>query len=89
MTTELWRELGERTSRPIKVALLDQSLVAGIGNLYASEILHLAGVHPETRTDRNFGGDGGSGLVRRVARFWNWRSGTKDRRWGTGRIATH
>jgi formamidopyrimidine-DNA glycosylase len=52
MTTELWRGLGERTSRPIKVALLDQSLVAGIGNLYASEILHLAGVHPETRTDR-------------------------------------
>ncbi len=34
--------------RAIKVALLDQQLVAGIGNLYASEILHLAGIHPET-----------------------------------------
>lgn len=34
--------------RPIKVALLDQSIVAGIGNLYASEILHMAKVHPET-----------------------------------------
>lgn len=33
--------------RPIKVALLDQALVAGIGNLYASEILHAARVHPE------------------------------------------
>ncbi len=33
--------------RPIKVALLDQAIVAGIGNLYASEILHLCGVHPE------------------------------------------
>ncbi len=33
--------------RAIKVALLDQRAVAGIGNLYASEILHLAGVHPE------------------------------------------
>jgi formamidopyrimidine-DNA glycosylase len=32
--------------RPIKVALLDQALVAGIGNLYASEILHLCGIHP-------------------------------------------
>src|SRR6185369_1373715 len=32
--------------RAIKVALLDQRAVAGIGNLYASEILHLAGVHP-------------------------------------------
>jgi formamidopyrimidine-DNA glycosylase len=33
--------------RPIKVALLDQAIVAGIGNLYASEILHLCGIHPE------------------------------------------
>ncbi len=38
--------------RPIKVALLDQSLVAGIGNLYASEILHAAGVHPELVCDQ-------------------------------------
>ena len=32
--------------RAIKVALLDQHAVAGIGNLYASEILHHAGIHP-------------------------------------------
>jgi len=38
--------------RAIKVALLDQRAVAGIGNLYASEILHLAQVHPERRCDR-------------------------------------
>lgn len=36
------------TARPIKVALLDQKLVAGVGNLYASEILHISGIHPET-----------------------------------------
>ena len=35
-----------RTAREIKVALLDQSLVAGIGNLYASEILHRSGISP-------------------------------------------
>ena len=35
--------------REIKPALLDQRAVAGIGNLYASEILHLAGIHPERR----------------------------------------
>lgn len=34
--------------RAIKVALLDQRAVAGIGNLYASEILHLARLHPAT-----------------------------------------
>ena len=37
-----------RSRRAIKVALLDQQVVAGIGNLYASEILHDAGLHPET-----------------------------------------
>lgn len=37
--------------RPIKVALLDQRLVAGIGNLYASEILHMAGIHPACSCD--------------------------------------
>ncbi len=37
---------------PIKVALLDQAALAGIGNLYASEILHVARIHPCTRCDR-------------------------------------
>lgn len=49
------QQLAERykgSKREIKVALLDQSKVLGIGNLYASEILHLAGVHPQTRCDR-------------------------------------
>jgi formamidopyrimidine-DNA glycosylase len=35
-----------RTRRPIKVALLDQAIVAGIGNIYASEALHLARISP-------------------------------------------
>jgi formamidopyrimidine-DNA glycosylase len=34
------------------VALLDQRAVAGIGNLYASEILHLAEVHPARSCDK-------------------------------------
>ncbi len=47
-------QLHERLSssrRPIKVALLDQRLVAGIGNLYASEILNVAGIHPACSCD--------------------------------------
>ena len=36
---------GRRTT--IKAALLDQRLVAGIGNIYADEALFQAGVHPE------------------------------------------
>jgi formamidopyrimidine-DNA glycosylase len=41
-----------RSRRPVKVALLDQHLLAGVGNLYASEILHRAGIDPRTRCDR-------------------------------------
>jgi formamidopyrimidine-DNA glycosylase len=41
----------EKSRRAIKVALLDQRAIAGIGNLYASEILHLARIHPAKRCD--------------------------------------
>ncbi len=43
---DLSQRLGE-SRREIKPALLDQRAVAGIGNLYASEILHVAGIHPQ------------------------------------------
>ena len=36
-----------KTNRPIKPTLLDQKVLAGIGNIYADEVLHRAGVHPE------------------------------------------
>ena len=36
------------SSRPIKNALLDQSLVAGVGNIYADESLFAAGIRPAT-----------------------------------------
>ncbi len=36
---------------PIKAALLDQSIVAGIGNMYADEILFAAGIHPLRKAD--------------------------------------
>jgi formamidopyrimidine-DNA glycosylase len=41
----------QTTSRPIKVALLDQQLVAGIGNIYASESLWRARINPRRRSD--------------------------------------
>lgn len=39
------------TSRPIKAALLDQMIIAGLGNIYVDEVLFLSGVHPETRAN--------------------------------------
>jgi len=38
------RLAGRRT--PIKAALLDQTIIAGLGNIYVCEVLHRAGIHP-------------------------------------------
>lgn len=46
-----------KTSRAIKVALLDQKMLAGIGNLYASEILHLSQIHPEREANQLTGSE--------------------------------
>jgi formamidopyrimidine-DNA glycosylase len=42
----------QRTRRPIKAALLDQNLLAGLGNIYVDELLFRCGVHPLTPCDR-------------------------------------
>jgi formamidopyrimidine-DNA glycosylase len=38
------------SSRSIKTALLDQALVAGVGNIYADESLFMSGIAPQTRS---------------------------------------
>jgi formamidopyrimidine-DNA glycosylase len=37
----------KRTARGIKPTLMDQKVLAGIGNIYADEILHASRIHPE------------------------------------------
>ena len=49
-TTFTAQRLHEDLSRsvsPIRSWLLDQRRVAGVGNIYANEALHLAGIHPQ------------------------------------------
>ena len=43
---DLQRRLGGRTA-PIKLLLLDQGIVAGLGNIYVCEALYRAGIHPK------------------------------------------
>ncbi len=46
--------LGQRLSRhhiPVKAALLDQCIVAGVGNMYADEALFAAWIHPLRKAD--------------------------------------
>lgn len=45
----LAQRLDRGSSRSLKTALLDQSVIAGIGNIYADEICHRAGVLPTRR----------------------------------------
>ncbi len=45
-------QLLKRPNTKIKQALMDQTLIAGIGNIYSDEILWTTGIHPETRVDK-------------------------------------
>lgn len=45
-TPAVLRERAGRRAAPIKSVLLDQSVVAGLGNLYSDEALHYARIHP-------------------------------------------
>jgi len=45
-TVDGFAESLKRSTQPVKVKLLDQSLVAGVGNIYASEALFRAGISP-------------------------------------------
>ena len=51
---------------PIKSALLDQRIVAGLGNIYVCEILHRAGVSPRRKASSVAGSSGVSTRVERI-----------------------
>jgi len=51
-TAEYFQVALQRSSQAIKVKLLDQQLVAGVGNIYASEALFRAGISPRLAARR-------------------------------------
>lgn len=50
LTLELFYEKLKSKKSSIKNVLLDQQIIAGLGNIYATDTLFLAGIHPETPT---------------------------------------
>ncbi len=49
-TFEKFKErLAKKPNQKIKIVLMDQSVISGIGNIYSDEILWHAGIHPEER----------------------------------------
>ncbi|KKR00010.1 MAG: Formamidopyrimidine-DNA glycosylase, partial [Candidatus Nomurabacteria bacterium GW2011_GWD2_39_12] len=49
---KLEERLKRKPNGKIKTVLIDQSIVAGIGNIYSDEILWQAGVHPERKVSK-------------------------------------
>lgn len=52
LTPKRFAERAAGRTGMVKTLLMDQGFVAGIGNVYADEILFQCGIHPETRADR-------------------------------------
>ena len=52
LTSKYLKDKFKSKSLPIKSLLLDQSIITGIGNIYADEILFLSNVHPETKGNK-------------------------------------
>jgi len=52
LTAETLAQALKKSRQPLKVKLLDQSLMAGIGNIYASEILFRTGLSPRRPANR-------------------------------------
>jgi formamidopyrimidine-DNA glycosylase len=51
-TVEYLRQQLKSTKRDVKTFLLDQTRIAGVGNIYACEALYLAGISPRRKTPR-------------------------------------
>lgn len=50
-TPELFHQICLSRSRQLKYFLLDQEMIAGMGNIYTDEALHRAKLHPTRKTD--------------------------------------
>lgn len=46
-SVEYLKKVTKNWRRPVKILLMEQSKIAGIGNIYANEALFLAGIHPQ------------------------------------------
>lgn len=48
LTLDLFRKILSKSSRPVKIVLMDQTKMGGVGNIYANDALWLAKINPET-----------------------------------------
>lgn len=48
LTLGIFRQILSKTSRPVKIVLMDQEKMGGVGNIYANDALWLAKINPRT-----------------------------------------
>ena len=91
-TADVFVERIGGTRQAIKKAIMDQRLLAGVGNIYANEALFKAGIDPSRRSDRIERADLERlyGIVRNVLEDAIAAKGTtvRDYRTGTGETGT-
>lgn len=73
------REVTAKSGRAIKVLLMDQAVLGGIGNICAIEILYRTGIHPETRA-RDLSDAEVDRIARAIPEFLEWAIETQSRR---------
>jgi len=49
LTLDLFRQILSKTSRPVKILLMDQEKMGGVGNIYANDALWLANIDPKRK----------------------------------------
>ena len=49
---ELYKKLQHHQNTPIKAVILDQTIICGLGNIYADESLFYAGIHPTRKAGK-------------------------------------
>jgi formamidopyrimidine-DNA glycosylase len=52
LTQEIFKEILQSSKKPVKLVLMDQEKIAGVGNIYANEALFMAGIHPKTPANK-------------------------------------
>jgi formamidopyrimidine-DNA glycosylase len=72
-------EITQRSGRTIKTLLMDQRVIGGIGNIYASEILYQAGVPPDLPS-RELSAQQASAIARITPEYLRWAIDVQGRR---------
>lgn len=52
LTLDLFKKILSKSGRPIKVLLMDQTKIGGVGNIYANDALWLAGINPSKQASK-------------------------------------